>query len=76
MVAKALSPTSSKVANVSWLVQGAERLFLALFEEKGGVILPNPLHRLIREVFYLMHQCFPLQLMKDLLKSYAYKLAA
>ncbi|CDS43304.1 ras GTP ase activating protein with iq motif [Echinococcus multilocularis] len=48
-VARALSPTSSKVANVSWLVQGAERLFLALFEKKGSVILPFPLHRFIRE---------------------------
>ncbi|CDS41707.2 hypothetical transcript [Echinococcus multilocularis] len=67
-VARALSPTSSKVANVSWFVQGAERLFHALFEEKGGVILPFPLHRLIQEVFCLMHQCFPLQPMKDLLK--------
>lgn len=67
-VARALSRTPSRMANVSWLVHVAERLFFALFEEGGGVALPPPLLRLIQEVFCLMLQRFPHQPMKDLLK--------
>ncbi|KAL5968983.1 Ras GTPase-activating-like protein IQGAP1 [Taenia solium] len=67
-VARALSRTPSKVANVSWLVHIAERLFFALFEEGGGVTLPSSMLRLIREVFCLMRQLYPHQPIKDLLK--------
>ncbi|KAL5104346.1 hypothetical protein TcWFU_008749 [Taenia crassiceps] len=67
-VARALSRTPSKVANVSWLAHVGERLFYALFEEKGGVTLPSPLLRLIQEVFCLMRQVYPHQPIKDLLK--------
>ncbi|VDK23548.1 unnamed protein product [Taenia asiatica] len=67
-VARALSRTPSKVANVSWLVHVAERLFFALFEEGGGVTLPSPMLRLIREVFCLMRQLYPHQPIKELLK--------
>ncbi|VDM16810.1 unnamed protein product [Hydatigera taeniaeformis] len=67
-VDRGLCRTPSKGTNVSWLVHVAERLFFALFEEEGGVVLPSPLLVFIQEVFRLLRQRFPQQPIKDLLK--------
>ena len=67
-VAKILYQTPLMLADLSWLVHAAERLFFALFEETGGVMLPPSLLRVIREVFHLMQERFPRHPIKEVLK--------
>ena len=63
--------TSAAAVNLntmSWLTQASERFSFALLEEAGGVTTPEPIVRLIREVFWLLRARFPQQPIKDLLK--------
>ena len=67
-VAKILSQTPLMLADLSWLVHAAERLFFALFEGTGGVMLPPSLLRVIQKVFHLMQERFPRPPIKEVLK--------